>query len=272
MAGKAFTRAVSPKLGECALTHFERLPIDADAATLQHEAYEQSLRGAGFEVIRLPPLPEHADGVFVEDTALLLDGHAIVTRPGAPSRAGEADSTAAALADHFELHRLAAGHLDGGDVLRIGRTLHVGLSSRTNIEGIAALSDIAGRLGFTVAAAQMSGILHLKSAATLAGNDSAGRPVLLYNSAAVDPRQFAGVEPLAVNDDEADAANVLRAAERIIMPAGYPKTATCLRERGFYVVEIGVSELEKAEAGVTCMSLISPAAVPPSGHDSVGGL
>lgn len=259
MAGKAFTRAVSPKLAECALTHFERLPIDAAAAVAQHQDYEQALRGAGFEVIRLPALPEHADGVFVEDTALLLDDHAIVTRPGAASRAAEAHSSAAALADHFEVHRLSAGHVDGGDVLRIGRTLHVGLSSRTDIDGVAALKDVAGRLGFEVAAAELRGCLHLKSAATLAGHDAAGRLVLLFNAAAVDPGQFAGVEPIAVDRDEADAANVLRAGDRVIMPAGYARTAETLQERGFDIAEVDVSELEKAEAGVTCMSLISPA-------------
>ena len=262
MAGKAFTRAVSPKLADCELTHFGRTPINTSAAAAQHANYEQALRGAGFEVIRLPELPEHADGVFVEDVAVLLNDHAIVTRPGAPSRANEVDTTATALAQHFEVHRLRAGNLDGGDVLRIGRTLHVGLSSRTSVDGIAALEEVVGPLGFAVAATKLSGILHLKSAATVAGHDAGGKLVLLYNRAAVDPSQFSGVELFAVDEDEADAANVLRAGEHIIMPAGYPKTAEYLSKRGFEVVEVDVSELEKAEAGVTCMSLISSANEP----------
>lgn len=257
MAGKAFTRAVSPKLAECALTHFERLPIDVVAASAQHACYEQALREAGFEVIRLPELPEHADGVFVEDVALLLNDHAIITRPGASSRAGEVAFTATVLAEHFEVHPLNAGNLDGGDVLRIGQTLHVGLSSRSSVEGIGALKEIAGYLGFDVAATELSGVLHLKSAATVAGHDSAGKLVLLYNPLAVNPRQFAGVQPVAVDEDEADAANVLRVGERIIMPAGYPKTAERLNNSGFDIVEVDVSELAKAEAGVTCMSLIN---------------
>jgi dimethylargininase len=257
MVGRAFTRAVSPKLAECELTHFKRLPIDAVTASAQHGSYEHALRKAGLEVIRLPDLPEHSDGVFVEDVALLLDEHAIMTRPGASSRAAEIDSTAPVLASYFELHRLDAGTLDGGDVLRIGRTLHVGLSSRTNVEGIAALKNLAGQLGFQVAAAELSGILHLKSAVTVAGRDKAGNLILLYNPAAVDPRQFAGVQRFAVDEEEADAANVVWAGDRIIMPAGYPKTAERLNNSGFHVVEVQVSELEKAEAGVTCMSLIS---------------
>jgi dimethylargininase len=183
---KAFTRAVSPKLPECALTHLDRTPIDVAKAIAQHAAYEQALADAGCEVIRLPELPDDPDAVFVEDTALLLDGHAVITLPGVASRAGETESSAAGLAANFELHRIASGFLDGGDVLRIGRTLYVGVSSR----------------------------------------------------------------------NEPAAANCLRLTDRLILPAGNPRTADRLRERGFEVIEVDVSELQKAEAGVTCMSLI----------------
>ena len=257
MGGKAFTRAVSPRLAECALTHLHRVPIDVARAANQHRDYEGALRASGFEVVRLPDLPDDPDGVFVEDTALLLDGHAIITRPGTASRTDEVDSTAAGLADHFEIHRIEAGHVDGGDVLRIGNKLHVGLSSRTDAEGIAELERVAGKLGFEVEAAELKGCLHLKTAATVAGRDSAGRLILLYNADALDPRQFAGVEPVAVPESEVDAANVLWAGGQTIVPAGHPATAALLRERGLKVVDIDVSELEKAEAGVTCMSLIS---------------
>ena len=255
--GTAFTRAVSPRLAECALTHLDRVPIDAAKAAEQHRDYERALQAAGFAVVRLPDLPEHPDGVFVEDTAIILDDHAIITRPGAASRAGEVDSTAAGLADHLQIHRIEAGHVDGGDVLRIGRKIHVGLSTRSDAQGIAELKQLAGRLGFEVEAAELRGCLHLKTATTLAGRDSSGRPVLLYNPEALDPRQFAGVDPLPVPADELYAANVLWAGEHVIMPAKYPTTASLLRERGVQVTQIDVAELEKAEAGVTCMSLIS---------------
>lgn len=254
---KAFTRAVSPRLAECALTHLERVPIDAATAAAQHSAYEQALREAGLEVIRLPELPDHPDGVFVEDTALLLDGHAIVTRPGVASRASETDSTAEGLMQHFEVHRLPSGCLDGGDVLRIGRTLYVGLSTRTDAGGIEGLRTLAARLGFNVVRADLARCLHLKTAATFAGADSAGTPVLLCNRRCIDPAQFSGVELLAVDDAEPAAANCLRVGERLILPAGNPRTADRLRQRGFHVVEVDVSELQKAEAGVTCMSLVS---------------
>jgi len=254
---KAFTRAVSPRLADCELTHMERVAIDPQKAAMQHDAYERELEAAGFAVIRLPDLPDHPDGTFVEDTALLLDGHAVILRPGAASRASETFSTAEGLACHFELHRVADGHVDGGDVLRIGRTLYVGLSTRTDAAGIAALADIVRPLGFEVVQAELKDCLHLKTGATLAGPDRTGSPVLLYNAAGVDPAQFAGVEPMAVDPLEPAAANCLRVGARLILAASNPRTAQRLRDRGFHVVEVDVSELQKAEAGVTCMSLIA---------------
>jgi dimethylargininase len=251
---RAFTRAVSPRLAECQLTHLQRVPIDAARAAEQHSAYERALADAGFEIVRLPELADDPDAVFVEDTALLLDGHAVITRPGAASRIGETESTAAGLAGEFERHRIETGFLDGGDVLRIGSTLYVGESSRTDAAGIGSLSRIAERIGYQVVRAELRDCLHLKTGATFAGADAAGTPVLLYGERSVDPAQFEGVEPFAVA--EPAAANCVRASDRLILPAGNPRTAERLRDRGFRVEEVDVSELQKAEAGVTCMSLI----------------
>jgi dimethylargininase len=256
MTPRAFTRAVSPRLPECALTHLERVPIDIAKAVSQHAAYERALANAGLELIRLPELSDDPDAVFVEDTALLLDGHAIITRPGIASRGNETESTASGLAGHFELHRLESGFLDGGDVLRIGRMIYVGLSSRTDAAGIAALGEIASALGYQVIEAHLRQCLHLKTGATFAGSDANGTPVLLFNPRCVDPAQFTGVEPTPVDEREPAAANCLRVAETLILPADNPRTADRLRARGFQLVEVDVSELQKAEAGVTCMSLI----------------
>ena len=257
MSPRAFTRAVSPRLAECQLTHLDRVPIDVAKAIAQHTAYEQALADAGLEVIRLPDLPDDPDAVFVEDTALLLDGHAIITRPGAASRAAETESTAAGLTDHFDVHKIQSGFLDGGDVLRIGRTLYVGLSTRTDAAGIGALREAAAPLGYDVAEAQLRQCLHLKTGATYAGRDSGGTAVLLFDPRCVEPEQFPGVEPVTVDQREPAAANCLRVADRLIMPAGNPRTAEKLKARGFDVIELDVSELQKAEAGVTCMSLVS---------------
>jgi len=251
---RAFTRAVSPRLAECALTHLERVPIDAAKAASQHAEYERALAEAGFEIIRLPELADDPDAVFVEDTGLLLDSHAVITRPGAASRIGETSSTADGLSEHFQLHRIERGQVDGGDVLRIGNRLYVGLSSRTDEDGATALADLVRPFGYEVVEARLRDCLHLKTGATFIGTGSSGTAVLLYCASSVDPAQFAGVEPLAV--DEPAAANCVRAGDRLILPAGNPRTADRLRQRGFAVVEVDVSELQKAEAGVTCMSLI----------------
>lgn len=254
-AATAYVRALSPRLAECELTHLAARPIDIVRAREQHAAYTQTLAGAGFALKWLPALSDSPDGVFVEDTALILGEHAVITRPGAASRAGETASTAEGLGGDFTVHRLAAGTLDGGDVLLIGRTLYVGRSPRTSDDGIAALADVAGPLGYEVVPVTATGCLHLKSAVTFAGLDGGGVPVLLYYPDWIAPAPFADVEPVAVAEPE--AANALRAAGTLIVSAAAPRATGMLRGRGFDVVALDVSELHKAEAGLTCMSLIA---------------
>ena len=253
----AFTRQVSPKIVDCALTHVDRQPIDAERAADQHLAYEKALRDSGFDIVRLPHLADDPDAVFVEDTAILLGEHAVITRPGAASRADETESTAEGLQPYFTIHRLAAGTLDGGDVLRIGDTLYVGQSSRTDAAGTRALANAVGPLGYRVVPVELGRCLHLKTAVTFAGPDRQGRPTLLFNPEWVDPAIFQGTEPLPVSNGEPHGANVVRAGNRLIYAAGSPRTAARLRDRGFELVEVNLSELQKAEAGGTCMSLIA---------------
>lgn len=253
----AFTRAVSPRIAECALTHLDRQPIDPARAAAQHAGYEQALRDAGFDIFRLPDLPDDPDAVFVEDTAILLGSHAVIARPGTASRADETASTAEGLKPYFSIHHLAVGTVDGGDVLRIGETLYVGQSSRTDAAGTAALEKVVSPLGYRVVPVDLGRCLHLKTAVTFAGLDGRGRPTLLVNADWVDPSLFAGTNPLVVPPDEPFAANCVRAGDRVILAAGSPQTAGMLRDRGLAVVEVDVSELQKAEAGGTCMSLIS---------------
>lgn len=253
----AFTRSVSPAFAACELTHLHRQPIDPDRAAAQHRAYEQALERAGLTVERLPDLPGHSDGVFVEDTAIILGDHAVITRPGASSRRPEADSTAEALAGRFEIHRMTRGSLDGGDVLAIGHKIYVGQSRRTDCAGIVNLAGIAGRLGYEVIEVPHDKCLHLKTGATFAGQDDAGRDVVLLNPDWIDSSVFEDVFLLPSHPDEAFGANSLRAGERLIYPAAYPRTAERLRAIGFDVDEVDIGELEKAEAGLTCMSLIA---------------
>lgn len=248
----AFTRAVSPRLAECETTQAVR--VDVARAVAQHEAYEQALRHSGYEVRRLPPLDDFPDGVFVEDTALLLGDHAVILRPGAASRAGETEATAAGLAGRFHLHRLASGQVDGGDVLRIGRTLYVGISTRTDLAGIRALGELVAPLGYGVVPVPVAGGLHLKSAATCANG------VLVHNPAWVAPHHFAGTEPQAVAPGEALGGNMLLAGETLLAAADSPRTAGAMAARGFAVVTLDISEMRKADAALTCMSLLGEAA------------
>lgn len=253
----AFTRQVSPRIVDCALTHLNRQSIDADVAAEQHHAYEQALRDAGYEVVRLPYLADDPDAVFVEDTAILLDQHAVITRPGVASRFDEIHSTAKGLEPYFTVRRLKTGTLDGGDVLKIGDKLYVGQSNRTDREGTSALEAEVSPFGYEVVPVELGRCLHLKTAVTFAGPDRNGRPTLLANPDWVDIGEFAEMAVVEVADGEPFAANVVRLRDRLIMAAGSPGTAAELRERGFTVVEVEVSELQKAEAGGTCMSLIS---------------
>ena len=257
MTGTAWTRAVSPRLAECELTHFPSEAIDVARATEQHAAYEAALAAAGLDIVRLAPLDDFPDGTFVEDAAVILGEHAIILRPGVASRQGETESVAQGLAADLIVHRLGPGHVDGGDVLRIGRALYVGLSTRTDRAGAQALADIAGPLGYRVVPARVTGCLHLKTAITFAGPDGSGTPVFLHNPDFVSAASFEGAEPMAVVPGEAYAANILRVGDTLIAPADSPRTAEALAARGFNVVTLDISELRKAEAALTCMSLIA---------------
>lgn len=257
MSGTAWTRAVSPRLAECELTHLERAPIDLAGAEGQHAAYQAALAEAGLAIVRLPPLDHHPDGTFVEDTALILGHDAVLLRPAVASRQGETGTVAEGLAERLDVHVLGPGFVDGGDVLKVGRRLYVGLSTRSDRAGIAALAEIAGKLGYSVAPADVTGCLHLKTAISYCGPDGAGTPVLLYNPDFVSPDLFEGGEPMPIAPGEAYAANVIRVGDTLIAPADSPRTAEALAARGFNVVMLDISEFRKAEAALTCMSLIA---------------
>ncbi len=249
---RAITRAVSPSLKDCQLAFMERRPIDVAKAITQHQQYEECLRSLGIVVVSLPALPDLPDAVFVEDPAILLDEVAIMTRMGAESRRGESASLAEAIARFRPLHWITEpGTLEGGDVVRIGSTLFVGRSTRSNDAGIAQLAGEVTPLGYRVQSAEIQGCLHLKSACTYLGRDA-----LLANRAWVDMRPFGRARVIDVAPDEPAAADVLAIDDTIIIPASFPKTARILDRAGWHVLPIDVSELQKAEAGVTCMSVI----------------
>jgi dimethylargininase len=248
----AITRAVPDSLAGCELTHLSRVPIDVARAAAQHHQYEEALRALGCALRHVPVAHDLPDSVFVEDVAIVLDEVAIITRPGAASRRPEREPVAAVLSEYRALESIAApGTLDGGDVLRVGKRVYVGLSTRTNEDGARQLARTVERFGYTVQQVQMTDCLHLKSAATALEPDR-----VLCNPAWIDTAVFHGLDVIHVDPDEPHAANVLRVGHTIVSAAAHDRTVAGLRGMGYSVCVVDVSELAKAEAGVTCCSLI----------------
>lgn len=247
----AITRPVSPAIGDCELTFVERQAIDAARAAAQHDQYEHALARHGCTVVRVAAAPELPDAVFVEDAAIVLDEIAVITRPGAESRRAETASIASALRNYRPLvHIHAPATIDGGDVLRVDRTLYVGRSQRTNAAALEQLQKLAP--DYEVVAVDFRGCLHLKSAVT-----QIDERTLLFNPDWIEA--FEGFEMIAVDPTEPFAANALFLHGAIVHAASHARTRRRLEQRGYRVVPVDVSELEKAEAGVTCCSLmVSP--------------
>lgn len=252
----AVTRPVSPSIIQCELTHLAREPIDVARAVTQHAAYERLLESLGVAVVRVPAVPELPDAVFIEDTAIVLDELAVVTRPGAPSRQAESAAVAPVLARYRPVRSMAApATLDGGDVLRLGRTLYVGRSGRTNPQGVEELRGIVAHFGYGVVAVEFAGCLHLKSAVTAVADR-----VLLMNPEWVPAAAFPGCEIVQVDASEPYAANALRIGDSLVFPAEFPLTRERLAARGLRIVTTACGELAKAEGAVTCCSLVFEAA------------
>ena len=248
----AITRQVPESISRCELTHLARNPIDLAVARGQHEAYEAALAKAVCRIERLPTEDELPDSVFVEDVAVLLDEVAVITRPGAVSRRPETAAVVAALRDYRELLIIQApAILDGGDVLRVGRTVFVGQSTRTNAAGFRQLSDALTRYGYSLRTVVHRHCLHLKSASTAFADDA-----VVLNPEWVDPASFAGLTMINVDPAEPFAANVLRVGDVVLCAAAFPRTALLLREAGVNVQMVDVSELAKAEGALTCCSVI----------------
>ena len=248
----ALTREPARALEACELTYRERESIDAGVAARQHRAYCDALRACGASVFTLPRADGLPDSVFVEDTAIVLDEVAVLTRPGVESRRGEValiESEVARLRPVVKVE--APATLEGGDVMRVGRTLYVGLSPRTNAEGADALRRFAAPHGYEVVTVGLRGCLHLKT-----GCSALDDATVLVNPEWVDARAFGGSETFDVDESEPWAANVLRVGDSVCVSAAFPRTAASLRARGYDVRGVEVSEFAKAEGGMTCMSLL----------------
>jgi dimethylargininase len=247
----ALTRAVPDALTACELTHIERAPIDVARARAQHADYERLLAALGCEIVEVPPAHQLPDSVFIEDTAIVFEELAVVTRPGAASRQAETAAVASTLGAYRQLQFLTEpATLDGGDVLRLGRTLYVGVGGRTNASGVQQLRDVVSCRGYEVRSVAVDNCLHLKSAVT-----EVAPGVVILNPAWIDRQVFADHQIIEVDPSEPTAANVLRVGDATVCAAAYPRTNARLSAVAT-VHTVDVSELAKAEGALTCCSLI----------------
>ncbi len=246
------TRQVSPAINRCELTHIVREPIDYERACAQHKQYEDALRSLEINVITLDAEADLPDSVFVEDVALVLDECAIMLNPGASSRRPEVASVEKALAPYREIFRIQPpGTVDGGDILTVGRTIYVGLSSRSTEDAIGQMKAILEPRGYRVLAVNVTGCLHLKSAVTRVSEDT-----LLINPEWVSKDAFHSMRFIEVDPSEPSAANAVLIDDAIIYPSSFPKTKAKLEQAGINLLIVDADELAKAEGAVTCCSLI----------------
>ncbi|MGZ8285999.1 MAG: dimethylarginine dimethylaminohydrolase family protein [Allosphingosinicella sp.] len=225
-------------------------PPRYDRVLAEHRVYVAALEAAGIVVETLPALPEYPDSVFVEDPAFVLPEGAILLRPGAPSRFGEAALLEPALRRHFgHVAAVEEGFVDGGDILMLHDEILVGLSERTDEAGAARFCELAGELGRRARIVEPpSGLLHLKTGCALIDE----RVVIAVPAMAA---LFPGYEVLVTPDGEEHAANLIRVNDHILMGDAFPQTAALLIERGLDVVATPASEIAKIDAGLSCMSL-----------------
>lgn len=248
----AITRGVSPYMQACELTFLSRQQIDINKSVLQHRRYESCLNELGVRIVSLAADLNLPDAVFVEDAAIVLDEIAIATIMRIESRRAEVDSVANTLAQFRRIEFLKPpATLDGGDVMRIDRTLYVGISRRTNLEAINQLREILQPLNYTVVSMEVADCLHLKTGCTYLGQNT-----VLVNPQWVSTDQFNGLSVLTVPDKEPWAANTLTIDDTTLVPRSFPAAQRLLTKAGFQVRTLDISELQKAEAGLTCLSII----------------
>jgi dimethylargininase len=248
----AITRGVSPALAECELSFIPRQPINLAIAQQQHHGYEKLLVQLGARVISLSAEPTLPDSMFVEDPALVLDELAVIFPLGTETRRREAATIAAALAPFRKLARVELpGTIEGGDILRLGRKLYVGLTARSNGEGISQLASIVAPYDYQVISVPVTGCLHLKSAVTLLGDNTLLANRAWFESSLIKDHEWVDVDPV-----EPNAGNALAIAGAVVFPASFPRTRGRIQTRGFCVAPLDISELQKAESGLTCSSLL----------------
>jgi dimethylargininase len=246
------TRTPSNSLAQAQLTHLARVPINYELAKIQHQRYCTTLSQLVSDIQVLPALTEFPDSVFVEDVFISLPDVSILCRPGAKSRLGEVDAISTHVPNDRPAVRLESpARIDGGDVLVIGKKIFIGQSSRTNSVAIKVITEIVTPFGYSVTAVKVLGALHLKTAVTALSDD-----LLVMNSRWINTSVFSDWRRLCVADSEPFAGNILKIANTIFVQSTHIDTANAISAAGFQVQLIDISEFAKAEAGLTCMSVI----------------
>lgn len=225
---------------------------DYETALSQHQRYCEVLENCGLHLIRLPADIRYPDGCFVEDTAIIIDDYAVITKPGHPSRRGEQDALIDVLSEHKEIVYIKdPGTIDGGDVLRVGDHYYIGISRRTNLAGAAQLSSILLSLGKTVTTIPLSGLLHLKTGVTCVAADT-----LVCLPEFLDHEGFSSVgNKIVVSEEEKHAANCLLVNDMILIPGNCPDTKKRLENTGKKVLGMPLSEYQKMDGGLSCLSV-----------------
>jgi dimethylargininase len=245
----AFIRQPASTLADGEITHIVRTEIDATLADTQWDNYVEALVKAGFETVELPVADDHPDSVFIEDAVVVLGGTAIITRPGADSRRGETEAVVPIAKKRGLAIReiVEPGTLDGGDVLVVDATVYIGRGGRTNAEGIRQFRSIATALGYTVVAVPVTKVLHLKSAVTALPDGT----VVGFPGQVDDPQVFDRFLAMP----EPGAAVVVLSPDTVLMATSVPQSIALVESLGYSVVAVDVSEFEKLEGCVTCLSV-----------------
>ncbi|UYP45022.1 hypothetical protein NEF87_001307 [Candidatus Lokiarchaeum ossiferum] len=251
MFTKAIVRTPCKKMVEGITTSHLGKPI-YDIALKQHQAYIQALKSCGLEVIILPADERFPDSCFVEDTAVVNEKFAIVDRPGAITRQGEQNSIHAELKKHYSDIKIitAPGTLEGGDVMRIGSKYYVGLSDRTNHNGFNQFREICSQFNFEANAIEMNEMLHLKTGVNYLGDNT-----ILVAGEFIEKEEFKSFTKIIVDPTESYAANCIRINANIIMPKGFPILKAKLQKIGVSILELEMSEFQKLDGGLSCLSL-----------------
>ncbi len=248
----AIVRDIPDSFPQCVTNFAGTDPIDVSLARKQHKEYCDTLESLGLTLIRIEADNTLPDCCFVEDTALVLKELAIITNPGVASRVAETKAMKQVLSPLKKIHYiLSQGTLEGGDVMRIEKHVFIGLSARTNEAGISQVTEILSPYGYTVISVKITGTLHLKSVVTYLGNNT-----IILAQGHFENKVFSAYDNIIVPKDEAYCANCLSINGSVLIPKGYPKTKALIVQKGFSVIELEMSEFEKADGALTCKSIL----------------